>query len=51
VSVIKIKLSKILSPIEFKVLQNDLWEYFGDINKEDIELLNRLPGGTGVEGR
>ena len=37
-SIISIKLSKVLTPKEFKKLQNELWEYFGDIGKDDITI-------------
>ena len=35
-SEIKIKLSKYLTDEEFKKIQHELWEYFGEIEKKDI---------------
>lgn len=35
-SVIKIKLSKIITKEKFKSIQQEIWEWFGDIQKRDI---------------
>lgn len=35
---IRIKLNKILTSERFKRIQNDIWEWFGDISKEAITL-------------